>query len=254
MNSEQLTRLCERQMQLGTWLSVGSPVIAELAAESGFDWLLLDLEHGCGTEAAVLSQLQAIRGTNAAAIVRVGAPHADLIARVLDWGADGIMVPHVSTAVEAEAIVRAMHYPPRGQRGFSRTVRAYDYGLRPPALESLPAPLLFAQIETIEAVENARAIAQVDGVDVIFVGPADLQFDLNARPALVTRDYAACLQEVAVAAVAAGKLCGLLVRNPAELEQHRALGFTHVAIDSDLAILRAGYQQILHAARNMISP
>jgi 2-keto-3-deoxy-L-rhamnonate aldolase RhmA len=243
MNS---ARTRERQLHLGTWLSVGSPIIAELAAESGFDWLLFDLEHGCGSEAALLPQLQAIRGSKAAAIVRVGAPHADLIARVLDWGADGIMVPHVSSAGEAEACVRAAHYPPRGKRGFSRTVRATGYGVRPfdPAGADA-APLICAQIENIEGVENSRAIAAVEGIDVLFVGPADLRFDLEARSALATRDYEACLREVAASAAAAGRQCGILLRDPGQLTRHRELGFTQIAIDSDLGLLRAGYQTIV---------
>jgi 2-dehydro-3-deoxyglucarate aldolase/4-hydroxy-2-oxoheptanedioate aldolase len=244
-----VTALRERKLQLGTWLSLGSSVVAELAAESGFDWLLFDLEHGCGAEAALLPQLQAIRGASAAAIVRVGAPYPDLIARALDWGADGIMVPHVSTVTEAEACVRAMHYPPRGQRGFSRSVRAYGYGRRPPAEGVTPTPVLFAQIETIEAVENAQAIAEVEGVDVLFVGPADLQFDLKARPSLARRDYRGCLEHVAAASRAAGKSCGLLIRQPSDIEDSRKLGFTHLAMDSDMAILRRGYQDILDGLR-----
>ena len=240
------TQLRERTPRFGTWISSGSPVVAELAAASGFDWLLLDLEHGCGSEAALLPQLQAMRGSGAAAIVRVGAPHADLIARVLDWGAEGIMVPYVSSAAEAEACVRAMHYPPRGQRGFSRSVRAHGYGLGPP---DLTPPLFFAQLETSEAVARAHEIAQVDGVDVLFVGPADLQLDLRARPELATRDYAACLEHVATVAAAAGKPCGLLLRDHAEIARLQKLGFTHLAIDSDLGLLRTGYQTLLAAAR-----
>ena len=146
MNAAQLR---ERKPHFGTWLSSGSPVVTELAADSGFDWLLLDLEHGCGSEAALLPQLQAMRGSGAAAIVRVGAPHADLIARVLDLGADGIMVPHISTVSEAEACVRAMHYPPRGLRGVSRSVRAHGYGLCP--FESAPQ-----RPETIERPSSRR--------------------------------------------------------------------------------------------------
>lgn len=111
------TTLRQRHLQIGTWLQTGSSVIAELADASGFDWLLLDLEHGCGTDATVLPQLQTIR--RAAPIVRVAAPHPDLIARALDWGAAGIMVPMVSTAERAEACLRAMHYPPRGDRGLA---------------------------------------------------------------------------------------------------------------------------------------
>lgn len=230
--------LRERKPNVGTWLSIGSPVIAELAAQSGFDWLLFDLEHGSASEAALLTQLQAAR--DVAKIVRVGAPHADLIARVLDWGADGIMVPHVSSAAEAEACVKAMRYPPRGTRGVSRSVRAYGYGLQPFA----PAePIFFAQIETLEAVERAAEIAQVDGVDVLFVGPADLRHDLEARKA--ARDYNACLREVA----GVGKPCGILTRDLTELTRLRGLGFTHIAIDSDLGILREGYRSVLSSAR-----
>ncbi|MCP5554536.1 MAG: hypothetical protein H7A54_12895 [Akkermansiaceae bacterium] len=112
--------------QIGTWLQTGSSVIAELADASGFDWLLIDLEHGCGTEDTVLPQLKP-------SVVQpqswVGAPHPDRISRALDWGAAGIMVPMVSTVEKAEACVRAMHFPPRGDRGLARMVRAFNYGL-----------------------------------------------------------------------------------------------------------------------------
>jgi len=233
----------KNQPYLGTWLSIGSPVIAELAALSGFDWLLFDLEHGCGSEAALLPQLQSIRGTNAAGIVRVGAPHPDLIARVLDWGAQGVMVPHVNSAAEAESVVQAAHYTPRGRRGFSRTVRAHNYGLRSP--DKTPEPIIMAQIETIEAVENARAIAQVDGIDVLFVGPSDLNFDLRTRPQQAKHSYGACLKQVVSAATEAGKSCGILIRDALELPALRKQGFTWLAVDSDLAILRNSYQKLV---------
>ncbi len=230
-------------LQLGTWLSIGSPVIAELAGLCGFDWLLLDLEHGCGSEAALPEQLRALRGSATRGVVRVGAPHPDLIARVLDWGARGLMVPHVNSAAEAETIVRAAHYPPRGKRGFSRTVRAHDYGMRPP--ETTPAPLLLVQIETREAVMQAAEIARVDGVDVLFVGPADLQHDLKQRAPLPGEDYEACLCRVVEAARTAGKAAGILVRDSAELQPRLNQGFTHVAVQSDLSVLRDAYQKLL---------
>ncbi|MEO6751496.1 MAG: aldolase/citrate lyase family protein [Chthoniobacteraceae bacterium] len=229
--------------QIGTFLSIGSPAIAELAALSGFDWVLIDLEHGSGPEATVPDQLRALRGSQTRGIVRVGAPHPDLIARVLDWGAHGIMVPHVNSAAAAEAIVQAAHYAPRGHRGYSRSVRAHDFGLRPP--EETPAPILMAQIESIEGVNHAGEIARVDGIDVLFVGPADLQFDLKNRASAAPGDFAQCLAIVAAAAKAAGKHAGILIREPAELPRHLALGFTHLAIDSDLSILRKAWQQTL---------
>lgn len=237
----------KHEASIGTWLSVGSPVIAELAALCGFDWVLLDLEHGSAAEAAIPDQLRALRGSQAKGIVRVGAPHPDLIARVLDWGADGVMVPHVNSVAEAEAVVRAAHYPPRGRRGFSRTVRAHDYGLRSP--EGTPAPLLLAQIETLEAVHAADAIAGVAGVDVLFVGPADLQHDLRHRPATDTADFEDCLARVVAAARSAGKGAGTLVRDISELPHRLNQGFTQVAVQSDLALLRDAFSAILQTAR-----
>lgn len=235
------------QSNLGTWLSVGSPVIAELAALCGFDWVLLDLEHGSASEATLPDQLRALRGRPTKGIVRVGAPHGDLIARVLDWGADGIMVPHVNSVAEAKSIVQAAHYVPRGHRGYSRTVRAYDYGLRSP--DEAPMPLIMTQIETIEGVSHAADIARVDGVDVLFAGPADLQFDLKNRPGSAPGDYAYCLQMVVAAARDAGKAAGILVRDPADVAHHRDLGFTYIAVDSDLSILRKAWLQTLQESK-----
>jgi 2-dehydro-3-deoxyglucarate aldolase/4-hydroxy-2-oxoheptanedioate aldolase len=229
---------------LGTFLSIGSPVIAELATECGFDWVLIDLEHGCEAEAAVPNQLRALRGGKTAAIVRVSVSQPDSISRILDWGAHGIMVPHIDSAVEAEQIVQAARYAPRGQRGFSRTVRTYGYGLRPPGQDT-PAPFIMAQIESIEGVKHAEEIARVEGIDVLFVGPADLQFDLNNNPESDLGDYAKCLETVGMAAKAAGKTTGILVRELADLQRYRELGFTHIAVDSDVAILRKAYQQTL---------
>lgn len=231
---------------LGTWLSIGSPVIAELAAFSDFDWVLLDLEHGCVSENAVPEQLRALRGSHTKGIVRVGAPHPDLIARVLDWGAAGIMVPHVNGAVEAKSIVKAAHYPPRGQRGLSRTVRAHDYGLR--VLDSTPLPLIMAQIETFDAVKAAVDIAGIDGIDVLFVGPADLQHDLKHRSLPSGNDFESCLARVVAAAHSAGKAAGILVRDPSELPRRTQQGFTRVAVQSDLAFLRDAFRTVRQAA------
>lgn len=232
--------------RIGTWLSIGSPVVAELAGACGFDWVLLDLEHGCESEAALPNQLRALRGSTTRAIVRVGAPHTDLISRVLDWGAHGIMVPQVNSAEEAETIVQAAHYAPRGHRGFSRTVRTYDYGLNPPG-NIPPSPIILAQIETIQGIENSKAIAAISGIDVLFVGPADLGHDLKVRQSSL--NYDDCLRTVAAAAREQGKECGILVRQSADILKMRDIGFTWLAIDSDLSLLREGYLKILQSAK-----
>lgn len=233
------------EIKLGTWLSLGSPTVAELAAESGFDWLLFDLEHGCATDAALPDQLRAVRGTNVKAIVRVGAPHIDLIGRVLDWGAHGIMVPRVCSVDDAERIIQAAHYAPRGRRGVARTVRAVGYGRRLPDQQNMPRPLVLAQIETVDAVDQAAAIAKVDGIDVLFIGPADLGYDLLAQRS--TRTYSDCVSIVSKAARSAGKECGVLLRRAEDVAAMHEQGLTWIAVDSDLGILRERYSRLRSA-------
>lgn len=230
---------------LGTWLSIGSPVVAELAALSGFDWVLFDLEHGCAPESTLCDQLRAIRGSSTQGVVRVAAPAPDQIARVLDWGADGIMVPRVECAAAAESIVRFARHAPLGRRGFSRTVRATDYGLK----DHPGKPLVFVQIESLAGVGDAADIAAVEGVDVLFVGPADLRHDLEHNPFGESPEYEDCLDAVLAAARAAGKEAGILVRDPAGVASHAARGFTRIAVDSDLSILRKAYRTLLSAKR-----
>jgi 2-keto-3-deoxy-L-rhamnonate aldolase RhmA len=229
-------------LKIGTWISSAAAPVVELAGLCGLDWVLLDLEHGCGGDAAVPAQLHALQGTDTAAIVRVGAPHPDLIARLLDWGADGIMVPRVESAAEAAAAVRAANYPPLGRRGYSRSVRAHGYGLRP--TEAAPRPLVIAQIESAGAVDSADEIAQVAGVDALFVGPSDLQFDLRMRPEAEVCSYEECLKRVVRSAAGAGKVAGILLRDSAEVPQYRERGFSMLAVDSDLGILRKAYLAI----------
>lgn len=237
MNPNVIAKMRSNEPCFGTWLSLGSPMVAELAAQCGFDWLLVDMEHGGFSEASVLPILQAIGPRSTAAVVRVPSHDAALIGRVLDWGADAIMAPHVSTAQQAAEIVRAMRYPPHGTRGYSRTVRAYDYGLHAPGSQG--TPLLFAQIESIEGIENVEAIAAVDGVDVLFIGPADLKVSLDTNPNAPTFEDA--LERVVAAANQRGIHAGLLIRDSSQTEALLHQGFSKVAVNSDLSMLRAGF-------------
>lgn len=130
-----------------------------------------------------------------------------------------------------------MPFPPAGTRGYSRTVRAYDFGLHAP--EIYGAPLLFAQIESIEGVENVGAIAAVDGVDVLFVGPADLRVSLATEPTAPAFEDA--LARVVAAACARGIHAGILIRDAKETVALLQQGFSKVAVSSDMSILRAGF-------------
>lgn len=247
MNTAAIQRMRTQSLCLGTWLSIGSPVVAELAAECGFDWLLFDLEHGCGTESGLLGNLQAIKGTGAAAIVRISRHQPALILHALDAGADGIMLPHISSAAELEEGMRAIHYPPRGHRGVSRTVRTYGYGLHAPEdLNAQTPPLVLAQIETTRGVEQAQAIAAVHGLDGLFVGPSDLKFDLSIQTKPSSMTFEHCLDQVIQAARHRHIPCGILARDATQLPALKAQGFGHIAIDSDVALLRQSYMNILN--------
>lgn len=236
-NTSALHKMRSQEPCLGTWLSSGSPVVAELASLCGLDWLLLDMEHGNLGEADILPHLRAIRGP--AAVVRVPTHEPGLIGRVLDRGADAVMVPHVDSAAEAEALVRAMRYPPHGDRGLSRSVRAFGFGLRAPDTAPASQPPLLAQIESAKGVANVDAIAATAGVDILFVGPADLRLSLGCTPGAPS--YDAALERVIAAARTNAKHAGILVRDRTETDALLQRGFTKIAVDSDMAILKAGF-------------
>jgi 2-dehydro-3-deoxyglucarate aldolase/4-hydroxy-2-oxoheptanedioate aldolase len=224
----------------GSWISTGSATVAEIAALSGLDWLLIDLEHGCLTESSLLEILRAISGHNVATVVRVPTHEAGLIGRVLDWGAHAIMVPYVETAEQAAAIVGAMQYPPAGSRGYSSSTRACSYGFV--NSDSVARLLLFAQIESAEGVRNAESIAEVEGVDVLFVGPADLRMSLSATPAAPSFEEA--LEKVVKAARSREKSAGILIKDRDQAESLRQQGFTKIAVGTDVSFLRACFGSI----------
>lgn len=224
----------------GTFLSLGSPWIADLAARAGLDWVLLDLEHGLYTEATLQASLLALRASATSAIVRVPSwEEAKGIARVLDWGADGVMIPQVGSVAQARAAVAAARHLPAGTRGFSRSVPAFGYGMEPPEAH----PVIILQVETIGAVQEADALAALDGVDALFVGPADLRRALQHTAAPLP-GYEEILAAVARAAASHGKKAGILVRDPAELPTLRSLGYELLALHSDTGLLRDGFSRV----------
>jgi len=235
----------------GNWITIGSPIITELVSSFRFDWLLFDMEHGYLTESSLLGNIQAVRDSEIIQIVRVPSLDPSLIARVLDRGASGIMMPHVFSSEQAKACVSAMRYPPLGTRGYSGQARCFDYGLSTPKdIGSVVPPVLMAQIENYEGVLNADAISQVDGVDVLFIGPSDLALDLTTRSG-ETMDFHSAIKIVAEAAKKNHKQAGILVKNIEDIPKYTQLGFSCLAIDSDLGILRKGYQSLITQLKNL---
>jgi 2-keto-3-deoxy-L-rhamnonate aldolase RhmA len=235
-------RVLAREWLTGTFLNLGSAMTVELAGLAGFDWLLIDHEHGPGGQDTLLHQLHAAAATPAFAVVRIAQNETARFKRVLDMGASGVMVPYVNTADEARAAVSAMRYPPHGVRGVAKFNRGAGFGgdFEEYYLNSHERLLGVLQIETPEAVANADAIAAVDGADVLFVGPTDLSYNMGCRDQLESPEFTAVLRRVAEAAARHGKAAGILVHNAALVPKMRSLGYTFVALGSDGGAARTG--------------
>lgn len=225
----------------GTFLNLGSTAAVEIAADTGFDWLLIDLEHGSGSLADLRGLLLACRGADAPAVVRLRSVDPDTVKFVMDSGAAGIMFPYVSTVVEAQQAVRCMKYPPMGTRGVAGAIRATDYGRNWKNYfnEANQRSLTVVQIETPEAVAASADIAAIEGIDVLFVGPLDLSVNLGCPGDFSQPHFVNALTTVVDACDRAGKTAGILTKAGFE-QQHRELGFRFVALGSDsLAVVQA---------------
>ena len=228
-------RVLRGDVLLGAFLNLDSPAAAELCARAGFDWLIVDLEHGAGNEAGLVPVLTAIEITSTAALVRPASGERIRIGRALDLGASGIMVPRLDTVEEVRQAVSYLRYPPDGVRGVALLTRGARFGSVPHAqVKSLNDDVLgIIQIESAAAVASVSEIAAIDGVDVLFVGPSDLSHSLGIPGQLEHPDYLAALDSVVAAARAAGKSPGILLRQAGDLKRHVELGFRFVGIGSD---------------------
>ena len=232
------TRVVAGEVTLGTFIGMGSPVVAEVCAATGFDWLLLDLEHGTGGEEQVRSIVPVAAAYGVPTIVRVESDARIRVGRVLDAGAAGVMFPRLDSAEQVRAAVRRLRYPPLGDRGVATYNRACRFGLDPGALDRADDEVLgIIQIESVRAVAAAEEIAAVDGVDVLFVGPRDLSHDLGVPGQVTAPIFLDALEKVRLAAAKHDKACGLLVPDGAAAAAKIAEGWTFVTIGSDSALL-----------------
>ncbi len=245
------TRILARETLFGTFLNLGSVQAAEVCARAGLDWVLVDLEHGSGTEADLLPQLAAISGTPAAALVRVEEGTRLRIGRALDLGADGVMVPQVSTASAARDIVSWLRYPPAGKRGVALFTRGLGYAAGGhDSVDTRNAHTVgIVQIESRDGVAAAADMAAIDGIDVLFVGPADLSHALGIRGQLDHPDFETAITTVADAARAHGKAAGIMLWKPDEAVRYSALGYTFFSLSTDGALLNAAVRTSLQAGR-----
>jgi 4-hydroxy-2-oxoheptanedioate aldolase len=245
-------RVLRGEGTVGCFLNLGSSLTAEIVGRSGFDWVVIDLEHGAGSEGDVLHQLQALEHTDAAAIVRVESHERQRFHRVLDVGAHGIMVPRVNNAEDARRAVAAMRYQPGGERGVARMNRACGFGT---AFDSYFAAadsslLTVLQIETKLSLDNIDSIAAIDGVDVLFIGPVDLSRDLGIFGQFDHSLFLDAVRTTAQAAQRADKQAGIIIDGPANLSQYWDLGYRFVACSSDGSLLNSAARNLADALKS----
>lgn len=230
--------LADHKAQIGLWSTLSSPYTAEVVAGAGFDWMLLDTEHSPNDLESILSQLQAVAPYPTHPVVRVAWNDMVAIKRYLDIGVQTLLIPQITTVAEAKAAVSFVRYPPRGVRGVGGTTRATRFG----RIKGYPQVVdrefcLLLQVENEEAVGNIEAIAKIDGVDGIFVGPADLHASMGyvgetANPKIMPLIDGA-IQRIRKA----GKAPGILTGDEANARHWLQMGALFVAVGNDAGLL-----------------
>jgi 2-keto-3-deoxy-L-rhamnonate aldolase RhmA len=246
----QLVQRSANQPPLGTWVMSASPLVAEAVGHAGFEWGVVDMEHSPLDLTTVVHLLQAIAGTRMVPVLRVPWNDTVLIKRVLDAGAQTLLVPFVQNADEAARAVAATRYPPQGVRGMAGMSRGSRFGTWPDYFNTANASMsVIVQLESMQAVEQLEAIAAVDGVDAIFMGPADLSGAMGHIGKLTHPDVMKVMADAARRCRAAGKPIGTVGGTPEVVAQYRAMGYDFVAIASDLGLLMRAAQDAIKALR-----
>jgi len=224
---------------VGAWICSGSPVVAEIMAGAGFDWLMIDREHAPNGLEAVQLQLQAIAPYPVTTMVRIEADDPVVIKRVLDLGAQNLLVPMVSTPEQAQQVARAAQYPPVGIRGVgSALARSGRWTHVENYLEEAARHVsVFVQIETVEAVENAAAIAAVEGIDGVLVGPSDLAATMGLLGQQDRPEVMAQVKRAFAGVLAAAKPVGVNAFNPQVARDYIAAGASFVLVGADVIAL-----------------
>ncbi len=244
-------RLRAGETVVGTFLNLGSPLAVEVCGLAGFDWLLIDMEHGGGGEATLIAHLLAAENTGAHPVVRVEGPARQRIGRVLDMDAEGIMVPRVESAAEAKEIAAHLHFPPLGDRGVAAGNRFGAFATRADYVDSAPERVTgIVQIETPAGVADAGEIAAVPGIDVLFIGPRDLSLSLGIMGQTSHPEFRRAVVEVRRACDAAGKATGILLPGPAAVPQALEDGFRFIGVGSDSGFILEGAKAAVESVRS----
>jgi 4-hydroxy-2-oxoheptanedioate aldolase len=230
--------LAKQQAQIGLWLSMADAYTAEVSATAGFDWLLIDGEHAPNDVRSTLAALQAVAPYRAQPVVRAVRGEVSLIKQLLDIGVQNLLVPMVDTPDQARLIVSATRYPPGGIRGVGSAVgRASRWSARSDYLNVSDDEIcLLVQAESVTALRNLESICAVDGVDGVFVGPADLAASMGHRGNPGHPEVQATIEQAMRTIIASGKAAGTLTSDPELARRYLALGCTFVATGVDILL------------------
>lgn len=240
-------QVCGDHVSRGLFIASGAVSPVEIAAECGYDWLLLDMEHGLGDEHSTLQQITALKHTDTAPVVRIPGLSPETIKRILDFGAAGIMSPMIGTGEEAELLARSMRYPPQGIRGLSSGARAAAFGFdfRDYFRQANSGLLCIAQIESESGVRNAESIASVEGIDVLFIGHSDLSLNLGCYNRFDCETMRSAEKAVLAAARKHGKTAGMLLKPDMPPALYIERGFRFLAMGTDHGCMKSAFQQLL---------
>lgn len=233
--------------QIGMWLGMADGYTAEIAANAGFDWLLIDGEHAPNGLKSILYQLQTIAAYSSQAVVRPVTGDVGLIKQLLDIGAQTLLIPMIESAEQAKLMVSATRYPPEGIRGVGAALaRASRWNNISTYLNDADEQIcLIVQIESKKGLENLDAILQVEGIDGVFIGPADLSAALGHRGNPSHPD----VQDIIVSSIhkirAAGKAAGILSADEKLAKHYLAIGTEFVAVGVDTSLLMKSMNQLL---------
>jgi len=234
--------LAEGRPQFGLWTSLSGGYAVEAVAGAGLHWLMFDTEHSPNDLETILASLQVAAAYPTQAVVRVPSNDRVTIKRILDIGAQTLLIPQVNTADDARAAVASTRYPPHGERGVGGTTRATRFGrVKGYATKAHEEICVIVQLESRLALDNLEAIAAVDGVDALFIGPADLHASMG-HPGETRHPQIVPLIDDAIARIRkTGKACGtILTGDPADVERWLGMGVLFVAVGSDLGLLARG--------------
>ncbi|WP_426996198.1 HpcH/HpaI aldolase family protein [Pseudarthrobacter sp. N5] len=226
----------------GMWVCSGSPLVAEICAGAGLDWLLIDAEHSPNGLESILAQLQAVRGYPVTAVVRPPVNDAVLIKQYLDLGVQTLLIPMVHTADDAAAAVAAARYPPLGVRGVgSALARSARWNRIPDYLaRASDTVTVIVQVESVQAVENASSIAAVEGIDAVFVGPSDLAASMGLLGQQDHPDVVAAVESTIREVKSAGKAVGVNAFAETTARRYLAAGADFILVGADVALLARG--------------